>query len=161
MTLREEKLPRTPALVSHKVPGTRWGDGKQLQLPQPLCALLLASADAFCRRCPPGQGGFALLVGSYPLLPSFLKSPVKQLQGVSLNSRCPSFCAQSFPFLVPTTARGVNTKRLWLKVTTAPREKRAWRPPVHVSWKLHRGGVAEGQREVGLGSWLWPGTVPA
>lgn len=136
MTLREEKLPQIPALVSHKVPGTRWGDGKQLQLPQPVCALLPASADEFCQRCPPGQGGFALLIGSYPLLPSFLKSPVKQLQGVSVSSCCPSFCAQSFPFPVPTTARGVNTKRPWLKVTTAPRRRRrAWRPPVHVSWK--------------------------
>lgn len=134
MTLREEKPLQTPAPVSHEVPRTQRGGGEQTRgchRPPALFHLPLlmscASAVLGCR------GDFAFLVGSYPMRLPLLKSSVKQLGGVSVNSCCSFSCAQSFPFRVPMTARGVNTKRLWLKATRALKKRRAWRSLVHVS----------------------------
>lgn len=135
MTLREEKPLQTPALVSHKVPRTQRGGGKQTcgchrTLPALFRLPLLLS---FASSVLGYRGDFAFLVTSYPMRPYLLKSSVKQLRGVSVNSRRSFSCAQSFPFLVPMTARGVNTKRLCLKATRALKKRKAWRSLVHVS----------------------------
>lgn len=156
MTLREEKPLQTPAPVSHKVPRTQWGGGKQTRgcrCPPTLfhLPLLLSFASSALGY----WGDFAFLVGSYPVRPSLLKSSVKQLGGVSVKLLSFFLLCTEFSFPGPDDSSWGKYEETLAESHEGSEEEESMDVPstCELEAQSFAERCTEGEIEAGSGSW--------
>lgn len=155
MILREEKPLQTPAPVSHKVPRTQWGGGKQTCGCHHLPALFhLPLLLSFASSLLGYRSDFAFLVGSHLMRSSLPKSFVTQLGGMSINS-CHSFSCAEFSFPGPDDSSWSKYEETLAESHEGSEEEESMEVPSTCELEVQSFSecCAEGEIEAGSGSW--------